>query len=78
MAVLDFTAAQRLSLAVVLGILFVAVPDSGHAHSAVVIRTGFSSCGAWAKLLYAMWDLLGPGVEPTSPALAGVFLTIKP
>ena len=24
-----------------------------------------------------MWDLLGPGIEPVSPALAGGFFTIK-
>ena len=30
-----------------------------------------SSCGAWAQLLRGMWDLPGPGLEPTSPALAG-------
>ena len=53
-------------------------------------RAGFSSCGAWtlehrlstcvarAKLLYGMWDLPGPGLEPVSPALAGGFLTTAP
>ena len=25
-----------------------------------------------------MWDLLGPGIEPLSPALAGGFLTAEP
>ena len=25
-----------------------------------------------------MWDLLGPGLEPVSPALAGRFFTIAP
>ena len=25
-----------------------------------------------------MWDLLGPGLEPVSPALAGGFLTTAP
>ena len=25
-----------------------------------------------------MWDLLGPGLEPVSPALAGRFLTTEP
>ena len=25
-----------------------------------------------------MWDLLGPGLEPVSPALAGGFLTSEP
>ena len=37
-----------------------------------------SSCGAWAYLLRGMWDLPGPGLEPVSPALAGVFLTTAP
>ena len=37
-----------------------------------------SSCGARAYLLRGMWDLLGPGLEPTSPALAGGFLTTAP
>ena len=34
-----------------------------------------SSCGARAQLLCGMWYLLGPGLEPVSPALAGRFLT---
>ena len=34
-----------------------------------------SSCGARAKLLRGMWDLLGPGLEPVSLALAGGFLS---
>ena len=29
------------------------------------------SCGAWAQLLWAMWDLPGPGLELASPALEG-------
>ena len=37
-----------------------------------------SSCGAQAYLLRGMWDLLGPGLEPVSPALAGGFLTTAP
>ena len=37
-----------------------------------------SSCGARAWLLRGMWDLPGPGLEPVSPALAGVFLTTVP
>ena len=37
-----------------------------------------SSCGTWAQLLLGMWDLLGPGLEPMSPALAGRFLTTAP
>ena len=38
----------------------------------------FSSCGARAYLLCGMWDLLGPGLEPAPPALAGGFLTTAP
>ena len=37
-----------------------------------------SSCGAWAQLLYGMWDLPRPGIEPVSPALAGKFSTTAP
>ena len=32
---------------------------------------GLSSCGAQACLLRGVWDLLGPGVAPMLPALAG-------
>ena len=34
-----------------------------------------SSCGARAQLLRSMWDLPRLGIEPTSPVLAGRFLT---
>ena len=37
-----------------------------------------SSCGSRAQLLHGMWDLLRPGLEPLSPALAGGFSTIAP
>ena len=37
-----------------------------------LIAAGFSSCGM------AMWNLLGPGIEPASPALADGFLTTGP
>ena len=37
-----------------------------------------SSCGARAQLLHGMWDLLGPGIKPVFPALAGRFLTTAP
>ena len=30
-----------------------------------------SICGSRAQLLRGMWDLPGPGLEPTSPASAG-------
>ena len=34
--------------------------------------------GGRAELLYSTWDLPGPGMEPTSPALAGGFLPTVP
>ena len=37
-----------------------------------------SSCGTRAQLLHSMWDLLGSGLEPLSPELAGGFLTTVP
>ena len=37
-----------------------------------------SSCGLWAQLLHGMWDPPSPGIELTSPALAGGFLTTEP
>ena len=39
--------------------------------------SGFSSRGAWTYLLPCMWGLLGPGIEPESPVLAGRFLTTR-
>ena len=39
---------------------------------------GLSSCGTWAYLPYDMWNLLTPGIEPLSPALAGRFSTTGP
>ena len=44
-------------------------------RASVVVARGLSSCGAWAQLLRGMWDLLRPGLEPVSPALADGFLT---
>ena len=41
-------------------------------------RMGFSSCGARAQTLHAMCNLPGPGIEPTSLALLGTFLTTVP
>ena len=38
---------------------------------------GFSSCSSWAYLLFRMWDLPGPGIEPVSLALQGRFLTSR-
>ena len=37
-----------------------------------------SNCGSRAQLLYDMWDLPRPGLEPMSPALAGRFSTTTP
>ena len=37
-----------------------------------------SSCGSRAQLLCGMWDLLRPGLEPVSPALAGRLSTSAP
>ena len=39
---------------------------------------GLSSCAAWAYLLRGMWDLSGPGIEPVSLALQGIFLATGP
>ena len=36
------------------------------------------SCGVWALRPYGMWNLPGPGIEPMSPVLAGVFLITGP
>ena len=30
---------------------------------------GFRSCGSWSSWLHSMWNLLRPGIEPTSPAV---------
>ena len=40
-------------------------------------RQGAGS-GAVAQLPRGKWDLSGPGIEPTSPALPGEFFTIEP
>ena len=37
-----------------------------------------SDCGSRAQPLRGMWDLPRPGLEPTSPALAGRFSTTVP
>ena len=42
-----------------------------HCRAWVLGYSGFSSCGPRAQLLCSMWDLLGLGVEPVSPSLAG-------
>ena len=35
-------------------------------------------CAAWAWSLCGIWGLLGSGIEPVSPALAGGFFTTEP
>ena len=37
-----------------------------------------SNCGSRAQPLHGMWNLPRPGLEPTSPALAGRFSTTAP
>ena len=37
-----------------------------------------SNCGSRAQLLCGVWDLPRPGLEPTSPALAGRLSTTAP
>ena len=37
-----------------------------------------SSCGPRGQLLWGMWDLPGPGIEPMSSALVGRFLSTRP
>ena len=45
----------------------------------LVVACRILHCGAWAQELpCSMWDLLGPGTEPSSPALEGRFLTTVP
>ena len=36
-----------------------------------VLEHRLKSCGTRALLLFGMWNLPGPGIEPESPALAG-------
>ena len=43
-----------------------------------VLQHRLSSCGAGAQMLCGTWDLPRPGMEPTSPALAGGFFTTEP
>ena len=50
-----------------------------HTGSAVAaLKLQSSSCGILAYLPLGMWDLPGPGIKPTSPALAGRFFTTEP
>ena len=49
-----------------------------HTHTQTLEHTGFSSCGTQAQLVWGMWDLPRPGINPVFPALAGRFLTNGP
>ena len=46
--------------------------------AAVVAALTLRSYGAWAWLLRGMRDLPRPGIESSSPALAGRFFTAEP
>ena len=50
--------------------------------SSQALEHSFSSCGNYsvveAKLLQGLWDLPGPVIVPTSPALTGGFVTTEP
>ena len=65
------------------GLLFIAMHGLLIAVASLVAEhglqaRGLSSCGTQAQLLYGMWDLPGPGLEPISPSLAGRFLITGP
>ena len=67
-------------LVMVLGLLI--------AVASLVTEHGLSSCGSRAPvhklcgvlayLLHSVWSLLGPGIKPVSPALAGGLVTTEP
>lgn len=46
--------------------------------ASLVVELGFSSCDTRAQLPCGIWNLLGPGIEPVSPTLAGRCLTTEP
>ena len=47
-------------------------------HGAWVSGLGLQSCGSQTEFLRGMWALPGPGIKPTSPALAQGFFTTGP
>ena len=53
------------------GLLFVVVCELLIEVASLVVEHGL-------QLLHGMWDLPRPRIEPTSPALAGEFLTTRP
>ena len=54
------------------------LPEAATLFRSVGLGTGPGGCVPWAQLLLATWGLLGSGIEPMSPALAGGFFTIEP
>ena len=49
-----------------------------HSCSSWALEHGLSSRGSHASLPLDKWNLPGPGIKPSSPALAGGFLTTGP
>ena len=47
-------------------------------HGSLALELGLCGCGAGGSLLHSMWNLHGPGTEPMSPALAGIFSPTVP
>ena len=65
------------------GPLFIAVRGPLTIAASPVVEHGLqthrlSNCGSRAQLLWGMWDLPRPGLEPASPALAGRLSTTVP
>ena len=69
---------KRVPFFIVVHRLLTAVASLTAEKASVVAAHGPSSCGLWAYLPCGMWDLPGLGIKPTSPALAGGFLTAGP
>ena len=67
-------ASRDYSLVVVCGLL-TAVASLVGEHG---LLCSLKSCGTRAELLLGLWDLLGPGIEPMTPALSGGFFTTDP
>ena len=56
----------------------VAVACGLNSWGSQALELPLSSCVTWTWLFCDMWDLPGPGIKPTSPALAGGFFTTQP
>lgn len=69
---------------VAVGVLSLVVVQTSHyrdfSHCGLKAQghSSFSSCGTQALLPHGMWNLLGTGIKPRSPALAGGSLAIGP